>query len=69
MRFHGQSVIPRTQNGWAAPPLVYIPLVVPKAQGWMEGTDNVIEKSAGDNIAEQQGEIACANVVGANVAW
>jgi hypothetical protein len=59
VRFCRGSVIPHTQNGWAAPPPVYIPPIVSKAQGWREGGDNVIE--------EQQGEVARGNVVGANI--
>jgi hypothetical protein len=63
----GVSGILLSWNGWAVPPPVYTLLVVPKAQGWMEGGDDVVEKSSGDDITEQQGEVARANMVGANV--
>jgi hypothetical protein len=63
MHFHGGSFIPQAQNGWAFPPPEERPPVVSKAIGWREGVDNVIEEIIGDNIAEQQGDIARVNAV------
>ncbi len=63
MRFCGGSFISQAQNGWAFPPPEERPPVVSKAIGWREKVDDVVKEIIGDDIAEQQGDLACANAV------
>ncbi len=61
MRFFGGGL--PTQNGWAVPPPKDRSTLLLKVKGRREGVGNVVEKVRGENITEQQGEVARANVV------
>jgi hypothetical protein len=55
--------MPQAQNEWAFPPPEERPPIVLKAIEWRKGVDNVVEEIIGDNIAEQQGDVAHASAV------
>jgi hypothetical protein len=59
------SVILQTQNGWAAPPPKDRHALLPKVKGRREGVEvAVVDEVVGDDTTEQQeGEVACTNVV------
>ncbi len=62
-RFYGGGFWPPRHNGWAVPPPEDKSTLPLKIEGRKVGVEDVFEEIRGDNITEQQGGVACTNMV------